>query len=451
MQIIIVGCGNVGMTLAEQLSKEGHNITIIEQKSTVVENAVNSFDVMGIVGNGASYSMMKDAGIEHADLMIAVTNSDELNLLCCLIAKKAGNCHTIARVRNYVYKMEIDYIKEELGLSMIINPEEAAADEAARLLKFPLATKIETFARSRAEMVTFQVEEGSKLCGKALKDLPSDLRKNVLFAVASRGGNVVIPDGSYEILAGDEMTVIGSRKDMISLFRNLGLPTSGVKNCMIVGGGDIGVYLARQLDSMGIDVKIFEKDSERCKQLVDMLPGAMVIHADGTDRESLMEEGLPGMESFVAATGIDEENIMISLFAKSVSKAKTITKVHRANYDGIIGGLGLNSILYPKNITAGKIVQYVRSMNNSMGINIESLYKISEDRVEVLEFKIRENTDIVGVPLKDLKLKKGILVASIIHKGKAVSPGGNSMIEVGDSVIFVTRRTGVSDLSELLD
>ena len=452
MQIIVVGCGNVGLKLIQQLSKEGHNITVIEEKSSVVQTVVNNLDVMGIVGNGASYSIMKDAGIESADLMIAVTDSDELNLLCCLIAKKAGNCHTIARVRNPVYKKEINFIKEELGLSMVINPEEAAAAEAARLLKLPSATKIETFARGRAELVKLVIDEKSRICNLALKDIPSDLQKKVIIAVVSRGNEVYIPDGSFILRAGDEITIFGSGRNTLTFFKKLGLDTAKVHSTIIVGGGETGVYLATQLLSLGMKVTIFEKDAVRCKELTELIPQALIINGDGTDKDMLLEEGVTRTESFVALTNLDEENIMLSMYVKSINpKAKLITKVHRVDYGEIIGSLNIGSILYPKNITADRIVQFVRGMSASKDSNIETLYKLNDERVEALEFIVRNNSPVIGKPLAEMKLKKGILIACINHYGEIISPSGESVIRDRDSVIVVTTLTGLKDISDILE
>lgn len=452
MRIIVVGCGNVGLTLTEQLSKEGHNITVIEEKSSVVQTAVNNLDVLGIVGNGASYSIMKDAGIDKADLMIAVTDSDELNLLCCLIAKKAGNCHTIARVRNPIYKKEINFIKEELGLSMVINPEEAAATEAGRLLKLPSATKIETFARGRAELVRLVIDENSRLKDLALKDIPSDLKKHVVIAVVTRGNDVFIPDGSFILRAGDEITIIGSSKNTVSFFKKLGLPSAKVHSTIIIGGGETGYYLAMQLLALGIKVTIFDKDPQRCKELTELLPQALIINGDGTDKDMLLEEGVMSTESFVSLTNLDEENIMLSMYVKSINpKAKLITKVHRVNYGEIIGSLGIGSIIYPKNITADRIVQFVRGMSVSKENNIETLYKLNDDRVEALEFIVKYGSPIIGVPLSKLKLKKGILIACINHYGEIISPTGESVIRDRDSVIVVTTQTGLNDINDVLE
>ena len=452
MRIIVVGCGNVGLTLTEQLSKEGHNITIIEEKSSVVQSAVNNLDVLGIVGNGASYSIMKDAGIDKADLMIAVTDSDELNLLCCLIAKKAGNCHTIARVRNPIYKKEINFIKEELGLSMVINPEEAAATEAGRLLKLPSATKIETFARGRAELVRLVIDENSRLCDLALKDIPSDLKKHVVIAVVTRGNEVYIPDGSFILRAGDEITIIGSSKNTVSFFKKLGLPSAKVHSTIIIGGGETGYYLAMQLLALGIKVTIFDKDPVRCKELTELLPQALIINGDGTDKDMLLEEGVMSTESFVSLTNLDEENIMLSMYVKSINpKAKLITKVHRVNYGEIIGSLGIGSVIYPKNITADRIVQFVRGMSASKDSNIETLYKLNDDRVEALEFIVKYGSPIIGMPLSKLKLKKGILIGCINHYGDIISPTGESVIRDRDSVIVVTTQTGLKDINDILE
>jgi trk system potassium uptake protein TrkA len=452
MYIIVVGCGNVGQTITQQLSKEGHNITVIEEKSSVVQNVVNSYDVMGIVGNGASYSIMKDAGIETADLMIAVTDSDELNLLCCLIAKKAGNCHTIARVRNPVYKKEINFIKEELGLSMVINPEEAAAAEAGRLLKLPSATKIETFARGRAELVRLVIDENSRLCNLALKDIPSDLKKQVIVAVVSRGNEVFIPDGNFVIRAGDEITIFGSSKNTVSFFKKLGLPSAKVHSTIIIGGGETAYYLAMQLIALGIKVTIFDKDPVRCKELTDILPQALIINGDGTDKDMLLEEGVTRTDSFVSLTNLDEENIMLSMYVKSINpKAKLITKVHRVTYGDIIGSLNIGSIIYPKNITADRIVQFVRGMSASKDSNIETLYKLNDDKVEALEFIVRNGSPVIGKPLSQMKIRKGVLIACINHYGEIISPSGDSVIRDRDSVIVVTTLAGLKDISDILE
>ena len=442
MQIIIVGCGNVGATLTEQLSKEGHNITVIDVDGQRVEAVANQFDVMGVAGNGASFSVQNEAGIAEADLMIAVTTSDELNMLSCLIARKAGGCSTIARIRNPIYNKEIAFIKKELGLSMVINPEYAAACEIARLLKFPSAIKVDTFAKGRVELLKCKINEGSVLHGRPLTYLSSGLHCEVLICTVQRGDEVFIPDGNFVLQEKDVISVVASSRKANDFFKKIGMATNRIKTCMIIGGGETTYYLAKQLLSMGIGIKIIEQNKERCNELSELLPQAMVIHGDGTERNLLQEEGLPKVHSFVSWTSMDEENIMLSLYAKSISNAKTITKVHRIDYDKIIDSLDLGSVLYPKNITADYILQYVRAMQNSIGSNVETLYQLIEGKVEALEFRVNEQSRLVGVPLKELQLKDNLLIACINRKGVVITPGGQDSIQIGDTVVVVTTNQG---------
>ncbi len=450
MRIIVVGCGNVGATLAEQLSQEGHNITVIDTRERLVQELSNTFDVMGIIGNGASFSVQAEAGIHEADLLIAVTGSDELNLLCCLIAKKAGGCHTIARVRNPVYSREIGYIKEELGLSMVINPEYAAAMEIGRVLKFPSAVKIDTFAKGRIELIRYRIVEGSILHNMPLKDIPTKLHCDVLVCVVERGEEVVIPDGNFVLQEKDEISLVASAQNAMKLFKKMGAATTRARNAIIVGGGETAFYLAKQLIAMGVEVKIIDKDKERCEELSELLPEALIIYGDGTDRELLLEEGMAHTEAFVTLTNFDEENIMLTLFAKSLSKAKLITKVHRIAYDEIIDELDLGTVIYPKYITAESIIQYVRAMQNSIGSNIETLYRLNDNRVEALEFIVKEDSPVVGIPLQQLNLKENILICCINHKGNIITPGGHSIISVGDTVVVVTIIKGLHDIKDIL-
>ena len=450
MQIIIVGCGNVGATLTEQLSQEGHNITVIDMDAQRAESVANRFDVMGVVGNGASFNVQNEAGIEDADLLIAVTDSDEMNMLCCLIARKTGGCNTVARVRNPIYNREIGYIKEELGLSMVINPEYAAASEIARLLKFPSAIKVDTFAKGRVELLQCKISEGSVLSGQPLTYISNGLHCDVLICSVERGEEVYIPSGNFELQEKDVITVVASSKKANEFFRKIGMATNRIKSCMIVGGGETTYYLAKQLLPMGISIKIIEQNKERCNELSDLLPQAMIIHGDGTERNLLYEEGLVQAHSFVSWTSLDEENIMLSLFAQSVSKAKTITKVHRIDYDEIIDKLDLGSVLYPKHITSEYILQYVRAMQNSIGSNVETLYRLIDGKAEALEFRVRERSELVGVPLKELQLKENLLIACINRRGTIITPGGQDTIEVGDTVVVVTTNKGFHDLRDIL-
>lgn len=450
MQIMIVGCGNVGMTLAEQLSEEGHDLTVIDSRPDVVQNAVNRFDVRGIVGNGASHSIQLEAGVDTANLLIAVTESDELNLLCCLFARKMKKCNTIARVRNPVYNKEIAYIREELGISMIINPELTAAEEMARLLKFPSALEISTFAKGRVELVKYKIEEKSVLCGHTLQEISERFRCHVLISIVERGDEIIIPSGSFLLQAKDEISIMGSNKNMITFFKKIGLPTTRSKSALIVGGGEIAFYLTTELLNVGTDVKIIERDRKRCIALSEFFPQAMIIHGDGTDRTLLREEGLAHADSFVALTDMDEENIFMSLYAKTVSRAKLITRVHRIDFDEIIENLDIGSVIYPKYITAEYILRYVRAMHNSLDSEMETLHRLNEDRAEALEFYIKGDCPIVGKPLKDLRLKKNVLIGVIGHAGHVFIPGGDDMIRVGDTIIVITAVLGIQNITEIL-
>ena len=445
MQIIIVGCGNVGTTLAEQLSSEGHNIAVIDMNRQRLQNLSNSFDVMGVDGNGVSFAVQKEAGVEQADLLIAVTGSDEVNLLCCLIARKTGGCHTIARVRNPIYNLEINSIKEELGLSMVINPEFAAAVEMSRLLKLPSAITIDTFTKGRVEVVKYRVGEDSVLCDQSLQQIKSRLKSDILICTV-----VYIPGGNFIIRARDEISIIGTPQKTLAFFKKLGAVVTRAKNVMIIGGGKTAYYLSKQLMDMGIQIKIIELNKTRCEELSELLPKATIIQGDGTDRNLLMQEGLIQTDAFVAMTSVDEENIMLSLFAKSVSKAKLITHVHRISYDEIIDSLDIGSVIYPKYLTAENIIKYVRAMDNSLGSNIETLYRLNDNRVEALEFCVKEDSPVIGIPLQDLKIKPNILICSINHKGMISIPGGQSVIRKGDMVIVVTTNTGLNDIKDIL-
>ena len=451
MKIIIVGCGKVGTTLAEQLNRENHDITLIDTNEEAIQNISDSADVMGVTGNGAVYQVQMEAGIQDADLLIATTNSDELNMLCCLISKKAGNCYTIARIRNPEYSSEIRYIREELNLSLAINPELAAAREIARLLRFPSAIKIEPFAKGRIELLKFLIPEHSLLNDMRVMDVVNRLKSNVLICVVERGNDVVIPDGNFVMKKGDKISFIASHQESADFFKKAGVDNNIVKSAMFVGGGKLTHYLCRLLEDTKIKIKIIERDEERCRQLSELLPKAMIIHGDGTDEQLLLEEGIRQTEAFASLTGFDEENIMLSLYASSQSKAKLITKVNKIAFENVINSLNLGSLIQPKMLTAEIILQYVRAMQNSMGSsNIETLYKIAADKAEALEFRVKEGSPILGIPLEKLKLIDNLLVACINRGGTIITPRGKDTVEAGDTVIVVTTHTGLNDLTDIL-
>ncbi|MEY8336469.1 Trk system potassium transporter TrkA [Lachnospiraceae bacterium 62-35] len=450
MRIIIIGCGKVGLTLAEQLCEENHDVVIIDSSVKSLQEVSEDVDALKIVGNGSSIQTLLEAGVDQADILIAVTESDELNLLCGLIAKKAGNCHTIARVRNPVYNKEIGFLKERLGISMIINPELAAAAEIARLLRFPSAINIDTFAKGRVELLKFKLRREFGLDQMAVYSLQEKLKSNVLVAAVERGEEVFIPNGDFVLRNGDSISIIASPQNAAAFFHTIGLKTNQVKNCMIIGGGKIAYYLAKQLIDMKIAVRIIEKDTKQCEYLSEFLPEAMVVNGDGTDKKLLLEEGLEKAEGIVTLTNMDEENIFVALFAKNKSSAKLVTKVNRIDFDDIIGHLDIGSVIYPRYITSDYILQYVRAMHNSIGSNVETLYQILDNRAEALEFSIHEKSQVTGIPLMRLSLKNNLLIGCIHRKGKIIIPRGHDSIEVGDSVIIVTTQKGLHDIQDIM-
>lgn len=400
LKIIIVGCGKVGANLVDQLSKEGHDITVIDKKAEKIQDITNIYDVMGLVGNGASYSTQMEAGIEETDLIIAVTDSDELNLLCCTVAKRVGKCAAIARVRTPDYSEETGYLREQLGLALIINPELEAAREVARILYLPTALEVNSFAHGQAELVKFKVPEGNLLNGLSLAYLGKNITNDILICAVERNGEVYMPNGDFVLQSGDVVSFVSERHIARDFLKQIGLATRQVKDTMIIGASKAAYYLAKELLNMGISVKIIEKEKENCESLSVKLPKAIIINGDGTDPDILKEEGIETVQSFIPLTGIDEENIMLTLYAKQVSKAKVVTKINRVNYKQVINNLDLGSLVYPKYITSEAIIAYVRAKKNSMGSNIETLYHMFDSRVEAIEFIVEENSKVSGVPIR---------------------------------------------------
>jgi len=450
MKIMIVGCGKVGTALTEQLSKENHDITVVDVDASLVHRVSNTYDVLGIIGNGASYSILTEADIINTELLIAVTAFDELNLLCCVIAKKAGNCQTIARIKNPIYNQELDFLKKELGLSMIINQDFASAMEISRLLRFPTAIEIDTFVKGRVELLKFRIPKNSILHNKSLKTLSSSFRCEVLVCAVERSGEVVIPTGDFTLMEKDLVSIIATPANASAFFKKIGIITNQVKNSLIVGGSPTAYYLAKILITTGIQVKIIERDQKRCEELCALLPQAVIIHGDGSDQHLLTEERIDFMESFVALTGIDEENIMMSLYAMNYIKSKVVTKINRPNFDTIIKKLDLDSVVNPRNITSENILQYVRARQNTAGSNVETLYKLIDGRVEALEFHIHSESEIINIPLEHLKIKKDFLIAAIGRKGKILIPNGQDVLLADDTVVVVTTYSGLQDIKTII-
>ena len=428
MKIIIVGDGKVGFTLAEHLSREDHDVTIIDTRDDALKRASDALDVMCVKGNGASIATLREAGAESADILIAATNLDEINMICCLTAKRLGTKYTIARVRNVEYAVELPTLKKVVGIDMVINPENATAVEIARLLRFPSAANLETFYRGRVELIGFRVQADDFICGHPLSELSRQVKAlPILFCAAERGDQSIIPDGSYVPTAGDKLYLIGQPAGMTQFFKLLGRYAPKIKDVFVVGGGRISHYLTTLMEGMGLHVKVVERNMDRCRELSELLPHTMIICGDGTDQQLLEEEDVSASDAFVSLTDRDEDNLIVALYAMQQGIAKVVAKSNRQNYAGIAHAAGLDSVISPKLITAAQILQVVRGMQNSKGSVMNALYKIADGHAEAMEFVANETTRYQGVPLKELKLKKGILIAVIIHQGRIIIPEGSTV------------------------
>lgn len=453
MNIIIVGCGKVGYTLVEALSNENHNIVVIDTRQDKLDLITDTLDVMGILGNGVSHTVLMQAGIETADLLIAVTGSDEENLLCCVIAKKRGHCQTIARIRNPIYNVEMEFLKKEFDINMIINPELTAANEISKVFQFPSAIRVDTFAKGRVELLHFKIGSNSPLIGLKLSKFHATLHcNNVLVCTITRNDSeVIIPNGDFEFAANDIVTIVAKRRDAIDFFRKIGMEKKRVTNTILAGGGKISYYLAKSLLMSGIKTTIIEINHDRCEFLSEQLPKATIICGDASDKELLSEECLENTGGFAALTDMDEENILLSLYANGISSAKTVTKVNRINFTSVINKLDLGSIIYPRVITAEYIIKYVRSMNNSLNSNVESLYKLEDGKAEVLEFLLKNNSSVCNIPLQELKFRKNTLICCIYRDHQVIVPSGQDCMLPGDSVMVATSGYNVSDIEEILE
>lgn len=450
MNIIIIGCGRVGRTLAQRLYNEKHNVTVIDVSAEKVKTITERCDIMGVFGNGATYTTQREAGIQNADLLIAVTNSDELNVLCCVVAKKEGKCKTIARVKNPDYSHDSLYLKEQLGLSMVINPEYVAAEEIARVIRFPRALAIEPFAKGKVELIKFRLRKDSPLIGMSVKDMAIKYHPNLLVCTIERGEEAYIANGDFCFEERDVISIVSAPKNAREFFVKIKHNENPVKKALVVGGGVITHYLCGLLERSGISLTILEKDLKRCEELSGLWPKCNIIHGDGSDRELLMEEGVSTAGAFVALANIDEENILLSMYAKSVGANKLITKINRIDYDHVLDELNLDTTICPRNLTADIIARYVRAMQNTMGSNVETMYNIIQNQVEASEFLVKENSPIIGIPLCELKLKPDVLVASITRKGEVIIPRGQDTIEAGDAVVIVSKQLGLKEITQVL-
>ena len=452
MKIIIVGDGKTGFTLAEHLSKEEHDVTIVDVRDAALQKAADTLDVMTVKGSGTSISALQESGIEDADLLIAVTNLDEVNMVCCLAAKRLGAKFTIARVRNFEYVSAQPLLKEGMGIDMLINPENNTALEISRILRFPTAANIETFYRGRVELMSFRAREEDFFVGHPLSALPRRMRElPVLFCAAEREGEVLIPGGDFVPLVGDKLYLIGAPLGLHGFFKSMGRYAPNLKSVFVVGGGRITIYLAMLLEKMNMRLTIVERDAERCRLLSELLPHCLIIHGDGTDPDLLEGENLMGHDAFVALTDRDEDNLIVSLYAMQKGISKVVAKSNRQNYAGIVRELGLDSVLSPKLITAGHILQVVRGIQNSKGSVMNALFRIGDGGAEAAEFAVNGTTRHLNIPLKELRLKKGVLIAVIIHGGKVIIPEGTSVVRSGDTLIIISKDMNILDVNDIYD
>lgn len=451
MNIIVVGCGKIGTTIISSLVDEGHSVTAVDTSAEAVEEITNIYDVFGVCGNGADFETLVEASAAKTHMVVAVTGSDEINMLSCFMAKKLGVDHTIARIRNPEYNDDsLGFIKEHLELSMAINPELLAASELFNVLKLPSAVKVETFSRRGFEIIELILKENSPLDGVKLCELSKKYKTKVLIGAVQRGDKVYIPDGSFMLKSGDKIGIAATKSDIQRLLKSLNILQKQAKNVMILGGSRTAFYLTKMLCDIGTSVKIIEKDENVCRELCEALPKSVVINGDGAKQELLREEGIHSMDAFVSLTGMDEENILISIFASSQNVPKVISKVNREELSSMAEKLGLDCIVSPKKIIADILVRYARALNSSLDSNVETLYTIMDDMVEALEFFVKPESKLVNIPLKDLKIKPNILIAAIFRDKEIIVPSGNDIILPGDKVIVLAADIRLSDLSDII-
>ena len=452
MRIIVIGAGKVGHTLADRLTAEEHDVTIIDPSEEVIDRCQDSLDVMCVRGNGANARTLVEAGVDRADIVIAASAGDETNMLCCLIAKRLGAKYTIARIRDPEFNESQMLLQNEMGIDVAINPERATALEISKLLRYPFAGSIESFARGQVEMVEFRAQNEDIIVGVPMKDISRKIPNipHVLYSMVERDGEVIIPGGDFAIEAGDKVHISGSMINITNYFRFLGRNSLKVRSVMVLGGGKITYYLARMIIPIGIHMTVFEVNPAKARALSEQFPKADVILGDGTDQDLLEEQGLNQMDAYICLSSRDEENLMTGMYAARMGVPKIIAKNTRTNYADILNQLGLDSIVSPQSITCSTILRYVRAREHSEGTKIERLYRLAEGKAEAIEFIARKGDSYVGIALKDLHIRPGNLVAVILHQGKVIVPFGNDKIEAGDHVVIISRESGIGDLNEVL-
>lgn len=450
MKIIIIGAGKVGQTIAQYLCEEDHSVIVIDKQEQVLEHLVNEYDLQAVCGDGAICSVLTEAEVEKAYLVIATTASDEINILSCMTARKMGARHCIARVRNPNYSEQLVFMRNELGLSMIVNPEFQAALEISRILRFPSAIKMESFAKDRIDLVEIRIGKDSKLLDVPLWRIPRLFDVQVLVCAVERGNRVFIPSGDFVLKEDDRIHITASHGDLYTFFKNMGILQGEVKTVMLIGGGRIAYYLARQLSEMGMKVKIIEQDEQRCVELAERLPKTTIIYGDGTQQEVLLEEGIESVDALVSLTGIDEENMILSLYASTKNVHKIVTKINRPALIDLLQSFGSDSIVSPKATTANTILQYVRAKQNLKGNSIKTLHRLVNGQVDALEFFINTPSEGLGIPFKKLPIRDDVLIACILRGNRTIIPNGNDCLQLNDGVLIVTTNRHIVDLRDIL-
>lgn len=451
MKIVIIGLGTIGITILKSLSGEDHTITIIDEDKDIIEKLIEKYDVQGVVGNGASLDIQREAGVAEADVAIALTMSDELNVFACLVAKKLGVKSTIARVRTPEYRRQILEMKDELGISMIVNPEQDTATEIFNLISLPEIAKVERFAKGRVLLVEIVAERGCALVGETLISIGKKLNTKVLICAVQRGNDVFIPSGHFVIEEGDRIHFTSDAKVLRDFLSEINIVKSPLKNIMIVGGNKIGYYLADELSKKKYNIKLVEPDKKTAEELAELLPRVTVINGNGAQHDLLIEEGIEAMDAFVAITDIDEENMIVSMFANKMKVRKTITQIKSDDLYGMLSELGISNNVSPKEIVANRIISYIRALDNSVRSNVLTLYRLVGGRVEALEFHVKRQEKIYNKPLRELKIKDDCLIACIIRGTTVIIPNGNTVIELGDNVIVVTAHKNFDDLTNIFE